>query len=42
MNDKIGSNETGSFFVNKSATPCKFCKDEKKVEELWDYCFKTL
>jgi len=42
MDDKIGSKETGLFFVNKNITPCQFCKDEKKVKELWDYCIKLV
>jgi len=42
MNDEVGSKETGLYFVEKTVIPCPFCKNEKKVAELWDYCVQHM
>lgn len=34
--------DSGSFYASKAKSNCYFSKDQKKVDQLWDFCQSVL
>ena len=42
MNSKVGIKQSGQYFVNSKGSHCKHCKDENKVQKIWEYCYSLV
>lgn len=42
MSSNVKKQDSGSFYKNKAKSNCNFSKDQKKVDQLWDFCQTVL
>merc|ERR1712154_187775 len=42
FNDAVGLKQTGLFYSHSKPKKCVYCKDEKRLKALWDYCNSVL